>query len=132
MEAAKAAADDAYAKINTGSTLDQVAADDSLDLKQTDEFTLGGSIPGVGREPAFAAGAFKLKVGEYSEPIEGTRGYYIIQLLKKSEFDETAFQNQKESLKTQLSVRQRNQIFALWYNKLKEESNIKDYRSDYL
>ena len=132
MEAAKAAADAALTKLSTGATLEQVATADSLELQQTDEFTLGGTIPGVGREPAFAAAALKLNLGEYSEPIEGTRGYYILQVVDKSEFDETAFQDQKETLKTQLNVRLRNQVFGLWYSKLKEKADIRDFRNDYL
>jgi peptidyl-prolyl cis-trans isomerase D len=130
-EAARAAAEAAYARLKAGTMLEEVAAMDSLEVKQTDEFTLGGSIPGIGREPAFAATAFKLHVGDYSEPVEGTRGYYILQLVEKSDFDEAAFQSQKESLKMQLNVRQRNQIFAQWYNKLKEEADIKDFRNAY-
>ncbi|MBN1559868.1 peptidylprolyl isomerase [candidate division KSB1 bacterium] len=131
MEAAKAAAQAAYNNLAAGTMLEQVAAMDSLEVKQTEEFTLGGTIPGVGREPSVAATAFKLNVGDYSEPVEGTRGYYILQLVSKSDFDEAAFQNQKESLKMQLNVRQRNQIFAQWYTKLKEEADIRDFRNDY-
>ncbi|MBN1479667.1 peptidylprolyl isomerase [candidate division KSB1 bacterium] len=131
MEAARSAADAAYAKMAASSTLEQVAAEDSLEIQQTDEFTLGGAIAGVGREPAFAATAFKLDVGDYSEPIKGTRGYYILQVIEKSEFDEAEFEKQKESLKTQLAVRQRNQVFSLWYAKLKEEADIEDFRNEY-
>ncbi|MBN1465709.1 peptidylprolyl isomerase, partial [candidate division KSB1 bacterium] len=46
MEAAKAAAAAAYAGLNAGATLEQVAARDSAQVNQTDEFTLGGSIAG--------------------------------------------------------------------------------------
>ena len=132
MQATKQAAEAAYTKLAAGSTLDEVAAMDSLELQQTDQFTLGSSnIPGVGREPAFAGTALNLSVGDYSQPIEGTRGYYILQVIDKTEFDESAFEQQKESIKSQLNVRKRNQVFGLWYAKLKEEADIEDYRSEY-
>lgn len=131
MQAAQSAADAAFAKLAAGSTLDDVAAADSLEIQQTDQFTLGGSVTGVGREPSFAATAFKLNVGEYSKPVKGTRGYYILQGIEKYEFDEADYERQKESLKTQLTVRKRNQVFNLWYAKLKEEADIEDFRNDY-
>ncbi len=131
MQAAKAAAEAAYAKLNAGSSLEDVAATDSLTVQQTDEFTLGGSIPGVGREPKFAATALNLNAGDFSEPVEGARGYYLLQVIDKSEFDERAFESQKEGIKTQLTVRRRNQVFGEWYAKLKEEADIKDFRNDY-
>lgn len=131
LEAAKAAAEAAYAKLTSGASLDDVAGMDSLTVQQTEEFTLGGSIPGVGREPAFAATALSLNVGDFSEPVEGTRGYYILQVIDKTDFDQAAFESQKESIKTQLTVRRRNQVFGEWYAKLKEEANIKDFRNEY-
>ncbi len=131
MKAAQAAAQAAYDKLTAGTPIDEVAAADSLELKQTEEFTANANIPGVGREPRFAGTALRLDVGDISEPIEGTRGYYVLQVLDKTSFDPDAFAQQKESIKSQLAVRQRNQMFALWYTKLKDEADIKDYRDEY-
>ena len=131
MQAAKAAAEAVYNKLVAGATLEQAAAEDSLQLQQTDEFSLGRPIPGVGREPRFAGAAMKLQVGEYSKPIEGMRGYYILQVIDKTDFNEEDFEKQKASLLTQLRVRKRNQMFSAWYAKLKEDAKIKDFRNDY-
>lgn len=126
MNLAKAAAQAA------GSDLNVAAQQQGLAVQTTDEFVLGRSIPGVGREAAFAATAIRLNVGEVSQPVVGTRGYYLIQLVEKNQFNESDFQQQKEALKAQLAVRQRNQLFSLWYTKIKSEAKIKDFRNDYL
>jgi len=131
MQAAKAAAQAAYEKLAAGATLEQVAADDSLTLQQTDEFVLGRTIPGIGREPRFAGAVFKLGVGDFSKPIEGMRGYYILQVTNKTDFDPEDFEKQKAGLVAQLRVRKRNQMFSLWYAKLKDDATIKDYRNDF-
>ena len=131
MSAAKAAAQTVYEKLGSGSTLEQAAADDSLTLKQTEEFVLGRPVPGVGREPRFAGAASKLSVGEYSEPVEGARGYFVLQVIDKTDFDEKDFEAQKSNLLTQLRVRKRNQMFSVWYAKLKDDATIKDYRNEY-
>jgi len=131
MELAEQAAQAAYGKLASGTPIDEVAQQDSLELQQTEEFTPGGTIPGIGREPGLAGKALGLNIGDYSEPIKGSRGYYLLQVVDKSEFDQEDFQAKKENLKTQLAVRQRNQIFGLWYQKVKEEADIEDFRSDF-
>ena len=131
MQAAKQAAQAFYDKLAAGVTLEQAAVEDSLKLMQTEEFAAGGTIPGVGREPRFGGAALKLDIGDYSTPVEGTRGYYVLQLTNKTDFDEKAFESQKDNLIAQLRVRKRNQMFSLWYAKLKEDSKINDYRDDY-
>lgn len=131
MQAAKQAAQAFYDKLAAGARLEQAAAEDSLKLMQTEEFAAGGPVPGVGREPRFGGAALKLGVGDFSKPVEGARGYYILQVTDKTDFDEKAFESQKENLMAQLRVRKRNQMFSLWYAKLKDDSKIKDYRDDY-
>ena len=132
MNLAKAAAEAAFAAQAAGTPLDLVAQQHGSALQTSDEFTLGRSIPGIGREPVFAATAISLNIGEVSKPVKGNRGYYLIQLIDKNEFNESDFQLQKETLRAQLAVRQRNQLFSQWYKKVKDEAKIKDFRSDYL
>lgn len=131
MQAAKQAAQGFYDKLAAGARLEQAAAEDSLKLVQTEEFAVGQPVPGVGREPRFAGAALKLEVGDYSTPVEGTRGYYVLQLTDKTDFNEQDFESQKANLLAQLRVRKRNQMFSLWYAKLKENAKIKDFRDEY-
>ena len=121
----------AYKKTQSGYAFDQVAAEDSLEIKNVDSFTMAGYVPGVGREPAFIGAAFALNVGEISKPVEGTKGYYLIQLLEKDEFDQKAFEGEKEQTKNKLLAQRRQSIYGKWYNNLKENSEIKDFRDVY-
>ncbi|RPI03575.1 MAG: hypothetical protein EHM72_01080 [Calditrichaeota bacterium] len=132
MNLAKQAAQAVYDKLGAGSSLEAIAQSVNLGVTTTDEFTAGRSIAGVGKEPRFAGVALSLNQGDISQPVEGSRGYYLIQLFQKTEFNETDFEQQKEMLKSQLTVRQRNQMFTLWYTKVKSEAKIKDFRNDYL
>ncbi len=132
MEAAFKAANEAYAAYTSGTPLETVALNNNLTLNTTDEFVLGRAIPGVGREPAFAAAAISLEPGQVSQPVKGSRGCYLIQLVSKTPFDENDFQQQKEAIRAQLAVRLRNQAFSQWYTKVKNDAKIKDYRADYL
>jgi len=131
MDLARAQCEAAYEKIKAGATIDEVANEDSLKSQQTDFFTMSGYIPGIGREPELVGTAFKLEVGEYA-PVRGTRGYYLIQLLDKTEFDQQAFEKQKELIKQQLIQQKKAQLFNKWYADLREKAKIKDFRKDYL
>jgi parvulin-like peptidyl-prolyl isomerase len=91
-------------------------------------FTLAGGAPGVGRDPAFIGGISALKPGEISKPIEGQRGVYLIRLLSKSSFDSTAYNTQKDNLRTQLLSERRNRYFTEWSDQLKKAADIVDNR----
>ncbi len=107
---------------------ERVAARDSLEIKETGYFTRNDYIPGVGREPNFIGTAFGLKVQEISNPVETTRGYYLIKLLDKTKIDEKAFEVQKSQIYTQLLNQKKMQAFTEWYNELKQKAEIKDFR----
>ncbi|MDZ7725892.1 MAG: peptidylprolyl isomerase [candidate division KSB1 bacterium] len=130
MQAAREHCEAGYEQLKQGASFDQVAAMDSLKVNQTKPFTLSGTIPGVGREPRFAGTAFALEEGDFSEPVKGSRGYYLLQLIEKDEFDEKAFNARKEELATRIARQRRNQIFAEWYENIKERATIKDYRDE--
>jgi peptidyl-prolyl cis-trans isomerase D len=128
IELALAQCNSAYEKIKNGEPIDDVAKSDSLTVQETEEFTMSGYVTGVGREPGFVGAAFAMEIGDYSEPIEGTRGYYILQLVDKKEIDEQAFESQKESLAKQLVERKQQRMFGDWLHAVKEKSKINDYR----
>ncbi len=129
MEAARQAALDFYEKLQAGQTIDEAAAADTIEVYTTDLFTMHGPVPDVGNEPRFIGTAFKLNVGEYSKPVKGTQGYYILQLIDKTEIDPEEYQANKEQLKQQLADERQSQIFARWYQEMKEQAKIIDYRN---
>lgn len=131
MELAKEKCLTAYEKIQSGYSFDQFAAEDSVEIKQVDSFTMSGYVPGVGREPAFIGAAFALNIGEISKPVRGTKGYFLIQLLEKDEFNQTAFENVKEQTKSRLLEQRRQSVYGKWYANLKKLSEVKDFRDIY-
>ncbi|MFQ5824930.1 MAG: peptidylprolyl isomerase [bacterium] len=121
-----------YEKIQTGLSFEKAAAQDSLEIKQTEPFTKSGYVPEVGRDTKFVGAAFAIeKVNEVSKSIEGTKGYYILQLIEKNELDPSDYESKKETLAQQLLLRKQNQIFTTWYTSLKAKADIKDYRDRY-
>ncbi|MFQ5601879.1 MAG: peptidylprolyl isomerase [bacterium] len=121
-----------YEKTQNGQSLEEAAVQDSLEVKETPPFNKSGFVQSIGREPKFIGAAFALKeVGEISQPVEATIGYYILQLVEKDPFDPKQFEAKKELLTQQLLQRKQNQAFADWYKNAKAKADIQDDRFKY-
>ena len=131
MEIAKAKCQNAYEKIQSGSALDQVAQEDSLQIQTVESVTKGEYVQGIGREPGFIGATFALRVGEISKPVRGTKGYYLIQVIDEKSFDEKEFEAKKKQIRGQLMAENQRRVYGKWYNNLKEKSKIKDFRDIY-
>ncbi|MFQ5677580.1 MAG: peptidylprolyl isomerase, partial [bacterium] len=119
-----------YSKITNGLSFEEAAIEDSLDLKESGNFTRSGYVAGVGREPSFVGAAFSLnEPGEVSKPVHATRGVYLLKLIEKKPFDQTDFDNNKDRIAAQLQRRKQGEVFAKWYAEAKAKADIKDYRS---
>jgi foldase protein PrsA len=75
--------------------------------------------------------AFGLELGKVSKPIEGRRGYYLLQVVEREEFNAADFEKEKSVLKNQLLQRKRNRVFQDWLADLKKKVSIKDFRGYY-
>lgn len=115
-------------KMQNPEDFEQLAEQDSLNIVETEFFTLNGFVRNIGRDANFIGAAFGLEVDEISSVVSGTRGAFIIKLVEKQEFDETAFNSQKESLMRELFQKKQQTAYNHWYANLKENAKIKDYR----
>ncbi len=122
----------AYSEISSGKSMADVAGQNGLQVQTSDQFTLSGYVPNVGREPGFTGAAFALNPGQLSKPVEGTRGYFVLKLLEKSDFNDSDYAAQKDAIRSQLLARKQQMMFGQWYTALKEKAKIEDFRKDYL
>jgi parvulin-like peptidyl-prolyl isomerase len=125
------AAQAARSKLTGGMTLEDLAAQDSLEIKTPEAFARTGFVSGIGRDPNFIGTAFSLQPNQISPAVKGNRGAYLIQLVSIEPINEADFQGQKETIRSQLLERAKQNAFSQWYADLKEKANIKDYRDLY-
>ncbi len=92
------------------------------------QFTVNAGIPGIGRDLALLGAVQTLEVGKISKPIEGNRGYYIVKLLSKSDFDTLGYTAQKSILENQILQTKKNQFISDWLEDLKKKAEIEDNR----
>ncbi len=103
----------------------------AIPVQTAGAFTLGGMIPGIGRDAVFAGTVAALKVGEISPAVKGARGGYLIQLLSRSAFDSAAYATQHDILRSRMLQEKRGRFFSEWLQSLKERADIDDRRSLY-
>jgi len=129
IERAKAMADEARAKLSATDSLTRISAYfPSVKAQDVPDFTFSGAIPGIGRDPFFFGAVSGLKPGQISPAVQNQRGAFIAQLLSVSAFDSTAYNTQRESLKTRLLQEKRNRFLSDWLTALKEKADIEDNR----
>jgi parvulin-like peptidyl-prolyl isomerase len=127
FEKAKKIADDLYKKI--GGDLNNISSIDAeVKVLQTGVFNPQGNIPNVGKDYSFVNTAMKAVVNKVSEPIKGQRGFYIIKVTSRNDFDKNLYAEQSTNLKSTMLQEKRSRFLNQWIAGIKENANIEDNR----
>ncbi len=105
--------------------------DPSLNLQNWKDIRNNGFIPGVGQDWGFTAKVFQLPTGKIWGPFRGERGYYIIEVLRKNVPDESLVNADFKKQLNNIISNYRQSSYIMWFNKLKEEADIQDFRTKF-
>ncbi len=94
----------------------------------TGAFTTAGNIPKVGIEYNFSASAYKGELNKVIGPIKGQRGYYLVKVISRNNFDQNVFNMQRNQIRDNILQERKSQYIGQWLTKIKEDSEIKDNR----
>jgi hypothetical protein len=94
---------DAKRQMDQGKTLDQVAAELGLQVRETEEFGgQGGSIPGLGYSPELVKAALALPKGRIGGPVADGQGAVLFQVTDRKGWDPKQFASNREQTRTGL------------------------------
>jgi peptidylprolyl isomerase/peptidyl-prolyl cis-trans isomerase D len=100
-------------------------------IRQQDNVTFAtNSIPGIGRDPAFAGTIFGLEVGEVSSVVEGANAAYVIEVVDRQTPPELT-PERRAQIRQQLIQQQQRQVTQQWLSALREKADIQDNRSQF-
>ncbi len=102
--------------------------DPRIQVQNTGRINAKSNIPGIGQDYAFISTAFSLEKGQLSNPVKGLRGYYVILVTDKTEFDSSAYSIQSSTIRNNLLQERKNTYINAWLAQLKEEADIVDNR----
>jgi len=119
-------------QIGAGEPLEKITQlDPKATVVSTGEFSLGGSITGIGKDVKIIGKLEKLQPNTISAPIEGMRGIYIFYLNSKSQFNENEYNAKRIQIYAQLIQEKQNQFYSDWIQKMMDEAKIEDHRDKY-
>ena len=110
-------------------TFETAAANYDHAVQSTDTFTVAQPIGSQPPRSPLAYAAFNIDAGGFSRPVESYGSYFVVELVYRDTFDQAAFTAQIEPLRQRLYQDKAQQYIAYWFEQLRENSEIEDYRS---
>ena len=93
---------EARRQLATGKTLDQVAAELGVGVKETPEFGGQGTIPGIGYNPELAQAAMALPAGQVGGPMADAQGALLFQVTERKGWDPKQYAANREQTRSTL------------------------------
>ncbi len=129
VASASARAKELRGMVGNGESLDKLGAIDSNFRPRALSFGPAESAPGLGTEYAVNNAAFSMKPGQISDPIVGDYAVYLIQLVAIAPADKQMFEGQRLAMMQKLGQEKNRRFVETWFNKLKDDAKVIDYRS---
>ncbi|NJL27336.1 MAG: hypothetical protein HC897_05315 [Thermoanaerobaculia bacterium] len=95
-----------------GKTLDQLATELGVEVKESGEFGLREQIAGLGRVPEVNAAALALQQGAIGGPIKDNQGAILFEVVERKGFDRQAYEAAKESTRAVKENERLNQLLT--------------------
>ncbi|MDK2976527.1 MAG: peptidyl-prolyl cis-trans isomerase [Candidatus Marinimicrobia bacterium] len=116
----------------TGKNLYELKDENPLtDFGREEAITLKNPPAQFRNNPVFQDLVRMADLNEIVGPVKTSRGYALIQVMKKSAFDDKGFRVQQESIRQRLWREKETVVIEAFLSKLKEEAEIHDYRNKY-
>ena len=113
-------------------SVDDIKNIDSLkQIKELSNFTMNGTVPGVGRDVKLNNYLFLQPVGKLLDPFLGLRGAYIVQISQREEFNEGKYQAARAGIRQQLQNIKQQKAYREWLDMMKKNTTIEDFRADF-
>ncbi len=129
MNILKSKANSIYQKIKSSDRLFAISQiDPTLEVKTAAKVRNNGLVNGVGNEPALTQKALLAPLNKINEPIPGDNGWFIYQVIQRSDADMKAFPKAKKDLQMTLSTQAASSAYSQWFNALKDKADIQDFR----
>ncbi len=115
------------ADLRGGKPFKESAAGHGVDVKQTGFFTRNAAIPEIGSDPKFAEAAFRLSSADNTSdgPVQGSAGFYLLQLSARKSPAADGFKTEKDSINGMLLRQKQRTVLQDWIDARKSESQVR-------
>jgi peptidyl-prolyl cis-trans isomerase D len=115
---------EARRQMTQGKTLDQVAAELGVPVKETEEFGGQGAIPGIGYNPELTKAAMALPAGQVGGPITDAQGALLFQVTDRKGWDPKQYAANREQTRSTLLQQKIASVEGALIEKRRRELNV--------
>ncbi len=124
MQLATARMAETRQKLDDGSSLDEVAEELELVVRESGQFGRGGSIAGLGNNPEVASAALALEVGDFAGPLRHENQVLLFEVLERQHFDPQEFETQRQETREAVRSERLNQLLASLVTQRRDEMGV--------
>lgn len=108
-----------------GKTLDQIAAELGLEVKESSEFGPQGSIPGIGVNPGLAKAALALNAGQMGGPVSDAQGAILFEVKERKSWDPIQFAAAREQTRDTVRRQKLNELEGALIEQRRRELDVR-------
>lgn len=108
----------------SGKTLDQIAAEMGLEIKESAEFGAQGAIPGIGANPELARAALALNTGQMGEPVADAQGALLFEVKERKSWDPIQFAAAREQTRESVRRQKLNNLESSLLEQRRREMDV--------
>ncbi len=121
-----------HQELLSGKPFEQVSQDNQASFDNPGFFSRASFIPRIGNTPEVIGAAFRLNSqNRFSPPIKTPRVIYILEFLERQAPSDSAYLAVQDSLYRTLLGQKKNAVYTSWFDNLKKNAKIEDYREQY-
>ncbi|HEX6201611.1 MAG TPA: peptidyl-prolyl cis-trans isomerase [Thermoanaerobaculia bacterium] len=124
QQAAVARLEQAKAGLGTERTLEDVAAELGLEVRQTGELAAAETIPELGHAPEVLRAAMRLSVGDVGGPVATPQGAVLFRVTSRQSYDAAAAAPRRDEVRQRLVDEQLGQLQAALIQHRREELGV--------
>jgi peptidyl-prolyl cis-trans isomerase D len=115
---------EARQKLDAGGSLDEVAEELGLAVRESGQFGRGGSVAGLGNNPEVASAALTLDIGDFAGPLTHENQALLFEVVERQRFDPQEFETQKEQAREAVRSEKLNQLLASLVTQRRDELGV--------
>jgi peptidyl-prolyl cis-trans isomerase D len=106
-------------------SFEQVSESNDLEFRSVEEHKREQYLGVIGENPEVDRLAFEGELGRVSDPLRYDNGYLLLRVLDRTEVTREDFEENRKEQRESLLEQKRNRIFASFYNKLRQEKDVR-------
>ncbi len=116
-----------YRKANS-TNFDEAVETYQVESHEAGPFRAADNLDNFGPNSTVAEAALAVEAGETCPPVKWRGAYVVVEVLEKSAFDQKQFAARSSALRDRIEGQKIQAYVAYWYDKLKSESLVEDFR----